>query len=197
MISDGGETGGAHGTGPVETGPPVFAVGIGSHRRWTADREVIGISAGDPRLDQASVDLHVSAVARGFGRERFDLRVLGNGRLLDSRTLTPAADGSPIDEIFTVSPDPLNPTVYTAEIAAGLGRGCRREQRAQRARQPGRPEAPHARIAGAPGLRAQFPDARAGGRSRPRSRLRRAQGQERGRPGHVLRPGGRGPGSSR
>ena len=57
---------------------------------------------------------------------------------------SPAADGSPVDEMFTVSPDPLNPTVYTAEIAAGAGRNRRREQRPQRAREPGRPEAARA-----------------------------------------------------
>ena len=56
--------GGAHGAGAVETGPPVFAVGVGS-TDGGRDREVIGISAGDPRLDQTSVDLRVSArVAR-------------------------------------------------------------------------------------------------------------------------------------
>ena len=82
-----------------------------------SDREVLGISAGDPRLDHASVDLHVSAVSTGFGRTPFTLRVLANGQLLDTRRIVPAADGSPIDEVFTVSPDPLNPTVYTAEIA--------------------------------------------------------------------------------
>src|SRR5439155_15439729 len=32
------------------------------------------------------------------------------------RRLVPAAEGSPIDEVFSVSPDPVNPTVYTAEI---------------------------------------------------------------------------------
>ena len=42
--------------------------------------------------------------------------MLANGRLLDTRRLVPAADGSPIDQVFTVSPDPLNATVYTAEI---------------------------------------------------------------------------------
>src|SRR5438067_4712387 len=30
----------------------------------------------------------------------------------------PPADGSPVDETFTVSPDPMNPTVYTADIPA-------------------------------------------------------------------------------
>ena len=41
-------------------------------------------TAGDPRLDQASVDLHVSAVSSGFGRAPFQLRVLANGQLLDT-----------------------------------------------------------------------------------------------------------------
>jgi uncharacterized membrane protein len=77
---------------------------------------VLGITASDPRLDHASVDLHVSVVSSGFGRARFSLRVLANGQLLDTRHLVPSADGSPIDQVFTVSPDPLNATVYTAEI---------------------------------------------------------------------------------
>ena len=96
-------------------GPPVFAVGIGSPD-GPRDREVLGITAGDPRLDHATVDLHVTAVSSGFGRAPFSLRVLANGQLLDTRRLVPPADGSPIDQVFTVSPDPLNATVYTAEI---------------------------------------------------------------------------------
>ena len=119
LLSDGGDTSGAiPGEEGELQGPPVFAVGIGSPD-GVHDRELLGITAGDPRLDQSSVDLRVSAVARGFGRSPFQLRVLANGRLLESRSVVPAADGSPVDEVFTVSPDPLNPTVYTAEIAAG------------------------------------------------------------------------------
>ena len=126
VLSDGGDTAGgagragsaggaeAGGSGDVG-GPPVFTVGIGSPD-GPRDREVLGITAGDPRLDHATVDLHVTAVSSGFGRAPFSLRVLGNGRLLDTRRLVPAADGSPIDQIVTVSPDPLNATVYTAEI---------------------------------------------------------------------------------
>ena len=56
-------------------GPPVFAVGIGSPD-GPRDREVLGITAGDPRLDHATVDLHVTAVSTGFGRAPFTLRVL-------------------------------------------------------------------------------------------------------------------------
>src|SRR6185295_3540020 len=111
VLSDGGDTGtgGAGGAGAAARtggdagGPPVFAVGIGSPD-GPRDREVLGISAGDPRLDHASVDLHVTAMSSGFGRQPFTLRVLGNGQLLDTRRLVPPADGSPMDEVFTVSP---------------------------------------------------------------------------------------------
>jgi len=98
-------------------GPPVFTIGIGA-ADGLPDREVLGIDAADPRLDQASIDLRVSAISYGYGRAPFQLRVLANGRLVDSRRIVPNGDGSPIDQVFTVSPDPLNPTVYTAEITA-------------------------------------------------------------------------------
>src|SRR5213075_2652108 len=126
LLSDGGDTGQTGGGGRAGwsseadgqgagNGPPVFAIGIGSPD-GLPDREVAGITAGDPRLDHSSVDLHVTAVSSGFGRTPFTLRVLGNGQLLDTRRVVPRADGSPIDEMFTVSPDLLNPTVFTAEI---------------------------------------------------------------------------------
>jgi hypothetical protein len=72
--------------------------------------------AGDPRLDQAKVDLHVTAISSGFGRTPFALRLLANGQVVETRRIVPTADGSPIDELFSVSPDPLNPTVYTADV---------------------------------------------------------------------------------
>jgi uncharacterized membrane protein len=125
VISDGGDTGaggagraggaGAAGREADAGGPPVFTVGVGSPD-GPRDREVLGMTAGDPRLDQSTVDLHVTAVSSGFGRAPFSLRVLANGQVLETRRLVPSADGSPIDQVFTVSPDPLNATVYTAEI---------------------------------------------------------------------------------
>src|SRR3989442_5830605 len=120
LLSAGGDRSRAGGAGQAgggggEGGPPVFAVGIGSPD-GPRDREVLGITAGDPRLDQASVDLHVTAMSAGFGRAPFTLRITGNGQVLDTRRIVPPADGSPIDQVFTVSPDLLNPTVYTAEI---------------------------------------------------------------------------------
>src|SRR5262249_3455830 len=80
------------------------------------DREVMSLTAGDPRIDRASVDLHVTATSTGFGRSPFTLRISANGRVVETRRVTPTADGSPVDEVFTVSPDPLTPTVFTAEI---------------------------------------------------------------------------------
>src|SRR6185436_7699658 len=77
LLSDGGDTGSGRsgGSGGEAGGPPVFAVGIGSPD-GPRDREVLGISTGDPRLDHASVDLHVTAMSTGFGRQPFTLRVL-------------------------------------------------------------------------------------------------------------------------
>jgi uncharacterized membrane protein len=74
------------------------------------------MTAGDPRIDQAMVDLHVTAAQSGFGRQPFVLRLIANGRLVESRRVTPVADGTPSGETFTVLPDPLNATIYTAEI---------------------------------------------------------------------------------
>ena len=127
VLSDGGDTGtgeagraGRAGGAGDAGGPPVFAIGIGSPD-GPRDREVLGITAGDPRLDHSSVDLHVTVVSSGFGRTPFALRILGNGQLLDTRRIVPPADGSPADEVVTVSPDLLNATVYTAEIPRDEG----------------------------------------------------------------------------
>jgi len=95
--------------------PPVFAVGFGSPENLR-DHEVTGITAGEQRLDQATIDLRVSAMASGFGRAPFVLRLLADGREIDTRRVVPAADGAPIEELFTVAPDATVPTVYTAEI---------------------------------------------------------------------------------
>ncbi len=118
VLSDGGDTG-SSGLAPAgaDSAVPVYAVGIGAPE-GLRDREVLGVTAADPRLDHVSVDLHVTAISSGFGRAPFQLRVLGNGRLLDTRRIVPPADGSPVEEVFTLSPDPSGPTVYTAEIPA-------------------------------------------------------------------------------
>ncbi len=116
VLSDGGDTGQGSRDVALRAGAPVFAVGIGSVE-GVPDREVVGVTAGDPRLDQALVDLHVTTVSRGLGREPYALRLLANGQLVESRRIASAADGTPGDETFSVTPDPLNATVYTAEVA--------------------------------------------------------------------------------
>ena len=68
VLSDGGDTtppGAA--ARPHEAAPPwpVFAIGVGA-ASGLRDREVLGIAAGEPRLEDASVDLQVSAVSSGF-----------------------------------------------------------------------------------------------------------------------------------
>jgi uncharacterized membrane protein len=123
VLSDGGDT--APPLPPGRDGGaaspwPVFAIGVGS-ASGLRDREILGIAAGDQRLEDASVDLQVSAVSSGFGREPFQLRVLAGGRLIESRRVVPSADGSPIEQRFTVFPDPRQPTVYTVEIPPADG----------------------------------------------------------------------------
>ena len=117
ILSDGGDTGQSAAAVAERTGAPVFAVGIGS-AQGVPDREVVGMTAGDPRLDQALVDLHVTTVAHGFGRAPYALRLLVNGHLVESRRIEPGVEGTPSDESFAVTPDPLNATVYTAEIVS-------------------------------------------------------------------------------
>lgn len=115
LLSDGGDTAPLARDVDAPSGPPVFTVGLGAPE-GVPDLEVLALVAGDPRLDQVSVDLHVSAVSRGFGPTPFDLRVLADGRLLETRRLTPSVDGSPVEAVFTVLPDPRSPTVFTASI---------------------------------------------------------------------------------
>ncbi|MDR1989487.1 MAG: hypothetical protein LBQ09_04570 [Acidobacteriaceae bacterium] len=118
LVSDGGET-----STSVEratsTEVPVFTVGVGDVA-GPRDREITGLTAGDPRIDRSSVDLHVTAVARGFGRDPFTIEILANGQQVDAREVRPASEGSPVDATFTVSPNPLQPTVYTARIKADV-----------------------------------------------------------------------------
>lgn len=94
---------------------PVYPIGIGSVSS-IPDREVVGVAVGDPRLDAATVDLRVTVASRGFNRDPFQLRLLADGRVIETRRMTPVADGSPIDATFTVPPNSVSATVYTAEI---------------------------------------------------------------------------------
>ena len=113
LLSDGGDTSGA-GERAAEGGPPIYAVGVGA-RVPVKDREILGVTAAEAILDDSRVDLAVSAVSHGFGNVPIELRLLENGRPIDVRRVTPAADGSPVRAVFQVSPGRGASTVYTVE----------------------------------------------------------------------------------
>jgi uncharacterized membrane protein len=115
VLSDGADTGHVALDPGGKAAVPVYAVGIGS-AAGVPDREVVAMTAGDPRIDQALVDLHVTTVQNGFDRQPYLLRLLANNQVVETRRIVPVAAGTPSDETFVVLPDPLNPTVFTAEI---------------------------------------------------------------------------------
>jgi hypothetical protein len=115
VISDGGDTSVADPADLGGAGPPVFAIGVGAPR-VSRDREVLSVTAGEAPLAGSVVDLNVSAVGRGFAGSPLEIHVLANGRPIEVRRVTPPADGSPIHEVFQVSPDRASPTLYTVEI---------------------------------------------------------------------------------
>jgi uncharacterized membrane protein len=117
LLSDGGDNGDLDAAVEASGGPPVYTVGIGP-KAVSRDREVVGVTATESVLADALVDISVAAVSHGYGRTPFDLRLLENGRPVDLRRVTPAADGVPVSERFHVSPGRDAPTVYTIEIPA-------------------------------------------------------------------------------
>ncbi|MDP2054449.1 MAG: hypothetical protein Q8L75_12490, partial [Acidobacteriota bacterium] len=120
VLSDGGDTS-PHARAAAQVGDaPVLAVGMG-RADGGRDREVLNLTAGEPLLAGASVDLSVSAISTGFGTEPVELRVSANGRPIEVRRVTPPVEGAPIHEVFTVSPAPGAATVYSIEIPVAGG----------------------------------------------------------------------------
>lgn len=120
VLSDGGDTAPAESAGDRALAAPVLAVGIGA-AAGTRDREVVNLTAGEPLLPGASIDLSVSATSAGFGDTPVEVRVSANGRPVETRRLPSSADGAPVHAVFTVSPAPDVPTVYTVEIPPADG----------------------------------------------------------------------------
>jgi uncharacterized membrane protein len=120
LLSDGGDTSGAgERTMAGESGPPIFAMGVGSPVVGR-DREVTSVTAAEAVLEGSRVDLAVTAVSHGHGTQPIELRLLENGRAIEVRRPSPAADGTPVHEVFQVSPSGAA-TVYTVEIPAAAG----------------------------------------------------------------------------
>ena len=119
LVSDGGDTSAA-GEREAEDGPAIFAIGVGSPVAGK-DREILGVTVAETILDDSRVDLAVSAVSHGLGSAPIELRLLENGRPIDVKRVTPAAEGSPVREVFQVSPGKGAPTVYTVETPLATG----------------------------------------------------------------------------
>lgn len=116
VLSDGGDTSPQERDASARlVDAPVLAVGVGGVAA-VRDREVLNLTAGEPLLAGASIDLSVSAASAGFGTEPVELRLSANGRPLEVRRVRPGAEGAPIHEVFTVSPSPDAATVYAVEI---------------------------------------------------------------------------------
>lgn len=120
VLSDGGDTSSRPPEPGRFSGARVFPIGVGSPAP-PRDREVLNVTAGEPVLPEASIDLSVSAVSHGYGSEPIELRVSANGRPVEVRRVTPASDGAPVHEVFTVSPASDQPTVYSVEVPAAPG----------------------------------------------------------------------------
>ena len=63
----------------------------------------------------------MSVTSTGVGTAPIELRLKENGRPLETRRVTPAADGAPVHELFTVSPSAERATVYSIEIPVEPG----------------------------------------------------------------------------
>ena len=119
LLSDGGDTSGSA-EQSAEGGPAIYPIGVGAAQPGR-DREILSVTAADAVLDDSRVDLAVSAVSHSSGVEPIELRLLENGRPIEVRRATAAAPGTPVHEVFQVSPPPGSATVYTVETPTLAG----------------------------------------------------------------------------
>jgi uncharacterized membrane protein len=155
VLSDGGDTNQDGQSAVAPPVAPVFALGLGT-ATVGRDREVLSVTAAEAVLDRSRVDLAVSAVSHGHGTAPIELRLLENGRPLEVRRATPAADGIPVRETFHVTPNAGAPAVYTIEIPAGAGDLVpENNRRSVLVQPPGRPRRVLL-VQGAPGFEHSF-----------------------------------------
>src|SRR4029453_8845032 len=101
LLSGGGES--SPSALPDQSSPPVFALGVGS-KSVGRDREVSSVTAAETIADDSRIDLAVSAVSHGNGRDPVALQLLENGKPIEVRRITPAAGGGAVHPGFQVSP---------------------------------------------------------------------------------------------
>ena len=126
LLTDGVDTGTADpAAAAAGMGVPVHLIGVGETAPGR-DLEVAGLTAGEALAAGSLVDLTTTVIAHGggtgsgAGRVRAEVRLLEDGRLVETRQVAAARDGAAVVETFRVSPDPDLPTVYTVE-ATGNG----------------------------------------------------------------------------
>ena len=120
VLSDGGDTSTTEAGEMESLGVPVFTVGVG-RPTITRDREILNLTAGQPMLAESSVDLSATATSTGFGTGSMTLRLSANGRPIETRQVAVPGDGAAVHEVFTVSPSPDTPTIYSVEVPAESG----------------------------------------------------------------------------
>ena len=121
VVSDGGETGPRSAAQlAADSDLRLFTVGVGAPQPGP-DREVVALTAGDPPAAESVVDLTAVVASHALGDEAFEVRLSGNGRLLDRRLVTPSGTGAPVRVVFRVRPDPAAASLYTVEVPAAAG----------------------------------------------------------------------------
>ena len=119
LVSDGGDTSGAAERIAAD-GPPIFPVAVGS-RTAGRDREVLSVTAAEAVLDDSRVEIAATIVSHGHGAAPVVIRLLENGRPIEARQETPAAEGVPVRATFRVSPPRGAPAIYTVDVPAAAG----------------------------------------------------------------------------
>jgi uncharacterized membrane protein len=118
LVSDGGETSPPASDSAAGEAVPVYTIGVGSPVAGR-DREVRSVTAAPSALDASLVDLTVTLVAHGD--RRVPLRLLQGTRVVDLRDVDVPADGSPVQQAFTVPVDRTAPAVFKVEVPAVAG----------------------------------------------------------------------------
>ena len=120
LLSDGGDTSAAAERAAADAGVPVYPIAVGA-ANVPGDQEVLSVTAADPVLDDARVDIAVTAVSHGAEKVPLELRLLENGRSIEVARVAAGAPGTPVRHVFRASPPAGAPTVYTVEIPAAAG----------------------------------------------------------------------------
>lgn len=155
VISDGGDTSGGDQTAGVAGLAPVYAIAVGS-RQVARDREVTGVTIGEPVMAGSSVTLAATIVSHGFGDDAFEVRVLENGRPIQVRRVKPAGDGVPVTLAVQVSPPVEAATVYTVEVPVAAGELVPENNRTSVLARPPGPRRRVLLVEGAPGFEHSF-----------------------------------------